>query len=173
MRRSKGSYSVLLYLIFVLLQVFVCNCVNLSPLVTLTVLPALMLCLPLTCAVVPAMLIAFATGLAVDFLGDGIIGLNALALVPVAYLRKLIIGNVLGKDIVIRKDGFSFRKNGFMKVFTALFFCQILFLTVYILADGAGTRPLWFNLARFGASTGAGMIVGLIAVGTLTSSDRR
>ena len=173
MRKSRSPYFALLYLVFVILQMVICNWVNLSPLVSLTILPALILCLPLSVATVPAMFLAFVTGLAVDFLGDGVLGLNALALVPVAYMRKFLIGNILGKDIVIRGDGFSFRKNGILKVTSALFFSLIVFLTVYILADGAGTRPLWFNLARFGLSTLAGMIVGLLVVNTLTSSERR
>jgi len=172
MRNSSSSFG-LLYILLVAIQLVIFNYINLSPLVTISLLPVIVFCIPLTKGTIPTMIIAFITGLAVDFLGDGLLGLNAASLVPVAFCRITIVRSVLGKDLVIRQDSFSIKKCGFSKILSAVFFVTIIYLTPYILADGAGTRPLWFNLARFGLSSAASMIVGLIALHVLTKEDRR
>ena len=56
-------------------------------------------------------------------------------------------------------------------------FIAILFLIIYIWADGAGTRPLWFSGARFAASLAGGYILSLFVASILaperTSGTRR
>ena len=44
---------------------------------------------------------------------------------------------------------------------------QALFLIIYIWADGAGTRPLWFGGLRFAVSMVGGYILSLIVAGIL------
>ena len=78
----------LLYFLMVLGQMVLCNFADLSPYVMLTMLPAMVICIPLTVSTPLCMLIAFATGLSVDWLSEGLIGINAAALVPVALMRK-------------------------------------------------------------------------------------
>ena len=41
-------------------------------------------------------------------------------------------------------------------------------MAIYIIADGAGTRPLWFNVARFFASVASSYLLSLIIVKALT-----
>ena len=48
-----------------------------------------------------------------------------------------------------------------------------LFLVLYLWADGAATRPLLFNLIRFGVSLAAGMLLGIAVVDMLMPDDRR
>jgi len=171
--RNSGSSFGLLYILLVAIQLVIFNYINLSPLVTISLLPAIVFCIPLSRGTVSAMIIAFITGIATDFLGDGLLGLNAFALVPVAFMRKALVKSVLGKELVIRQDDFSIKKCGFSKIFSALFFVTITYLTIYILADGAGLRPLWFNLTRFALSTAASLVVGLIALHILTKENKR
>jgi len=76
----------LTYTIIVIAQMLICNYLHLSHYVTVSILPVAILCLPSRVESIPAMLIAFATGLAVDLLSDGLTGLNTLALVPVAAM---------------------------------------------------------------------------------------
>ena len=166
----RKSYTTLVYLLLVVVQILLCNYFHVTPYITLSILPIMILCLPLKISTVAAMIIAFVTGLSVDFLAEGLIGINALALVPVAYVRKSLIGFVFGEDLISRGEDFSIRKNGLGEVSMAILLVQSLFL---IAADGAGTRPFWFNAARFGASLAAGYLVALLLVDTLVPDSRK
>lgn len=161
----------LMYILMVVGQMFICNYFHLSMYVSLTILPAIMLCIPLSAGTITAMLIAFASGLAVDALSDSVLGLNALSLVPVALCRKPVIRLFLGDEIIERKESFSFRQNGFMKIAGMTAICLSVFLLIYITADGAGVRPLWFNAARFAASLTCSWLLSLLVVNILTSAD--
>ena len=59
----------------------------------------------------------------------------------------------------------------------ALIMAQSLFLAIYIWADAAGTRPLWFCALRFAASLAAGYILSIFVAQILaperTSGVRR
>ena len=112
----KGQNFGLLFFLLVIGQVILCNFTNLGPYVTLTMLPAMILCVPLTVSTPLCMILAFATGLTVDWLAEGLIGINAAALVPVALLRKPLVRFFLGEDLITRGDSFSFRKNGIGKI---------------------------------------------------------
>ena len=169
----RKSYTPLVYLLLVVVQILLCNYFLVTPYITLSILPIMILCLPLKISTVAAMIIAFVTGLSVDFLAEGLIGINALALVPVAYVRKSLIGFVFGEDLISRGEDFSIRKNGLGEVSMAILLVQSLFLIIYIAADGAGTRPFWFNAARFGASLAAGYLVALLLVDTLVPDSRK
>ena len=164
------------YLVFVVLtivQMLICNYFHLSPYLMLSILPVMVLCIPLRVGTVGAMVIAFATGLVVDLLAEGTLGLNTLALVPVAYARKGVIRLVFGEELFARKEDFSVRKNGFGKVAVAIFIVQALFLLVYIWADSAGTRPFSFNVIRFGVSLIAGWVVSLLIIDILAPDTRK
>lgn len=168
-----GQNFGLLYCLLLVCQVLLCNYFQFTPYAMLTLLPAMILCVPLTVSTVGCMFLAFASGLAVDWLAEGIIGLNASALVPVALLRKPVIRIFFGEDLITRKDSFSLRKYGMAKVSAAVITCLVVFLTIYIFLDGAGTRPLWFNLIRGGVTLLCSYLVSMIVVNTLTPDDRK
>lgn len=163
----------LLYFLMVLGQMVLCNFADFSPFVMLTMLPAMVICVPLSVSTPACMLLAFATGLSVDWLSEGIIGINAASLIPVALMRKPLIRFFLGEDIITRSDSFSFRKNGLSKISFILIISTLIFLSIYVFLDGAGTRPAWFNLTRTGASLACDLILALIVTGILTTDDRR
>ncbi len=163
----------LMYILLAIIQILICNYCQFSPLLVLSVLPVMILCLPLSVGTIPAMLIAFATGLAVDWLSEGLLGLNALSLVPVAAVRKPIMQLFFGKDLIDRKDSLSFRKNGFGKISAAILTFHAIFLAIYITADGAGMRPFWFNLARFGISEASGYLISVIVASSLIPDDKK
>lgn len=164
----------LLYILLVIIQILITNYCRFSTLTTVSILPVMILCLPLSVGTIPAMFIAFATGLATDWLSEGILGLNALALVPVAAVRKPVILLFLGKDLIERQEPISIQKNGLAKIFGAIVVLQAVFLAVYIMADGAGVRPFWFNAARFAVSLAAGAVLSMIvAVTSLVPSGKK
>ena len=149
----------LMYILLLTGQILICNFINSGPYVMLSILPAIVLCLPPGIPAIVLMLIAAVSGLAVDWLAEGVIGLNMAAL--------------FGKEHSERGDGFSIKKNGFSKISAAIIICQAIFLSIYIVIDGAGTRTFLFNLARFAASLLCGFLLSIPVVNMLTSGERQ
>lgn len=163
----------LVYVLMVIAQMIICNYFHFTPYIMLSILPALVLCIPLSKNTLTAMLIAFATGLAVDALSEGVFGINTLALVPVALLRKAIVSFVMGEDHISREEDFSFNRDGFGKISMAVIIVLSIFLTIYILVDGAGTRTFWFNIGKFGASLACSYPLSLGIVKVMMPNDRK
>ena len=149
---KNGNNFKLLYCLLLICQIVLCNFSPLGPYITLSLLPAMIFCIPMSISTAVCMIIAFGSGLAVDWLSEGLIGINAASLVPVALARKSIVRIFFGEDLITRGDSFSVNKYGTAKVSAALMSSIAVFLLFYVILDGAGTRPMWFNLAYFGAS---------------------
>lgn len=170
--RTNQNFGIL-YILLLICQIVLCNYSPVGPYVMLSLLPAMILCIPLKIGTAGCMLIAFASGLSVDWLSEGLIGINAAALVPVALARKPIMRIFFGEDLITRGDSFSFNKYGVAKVSAAIVTSISIFLIIYIMLDGAGTRPMWFNLAYFGASLLADWLLCLLVTNLLTPDDRK
>lgn len=169
----RGQNFRLYYFLLLIGQILLCNYFPFGMYVVLSLLPAMILCVPLTVGTAGCMLIAFASGLAVDWLSEGLLGINAAALVPVALLRKPFIRLFLGEDLITRKDSFSFRKNGAGKISMTMILALAVFLGIYIFLDGAGTRPVLIDLARFAASLICCWPLALLVTDILTPDDRK
>ena len=163
----------LLFFLMVLGQMVLCNFADFSPYIMLTMLPAMIMCIPTTISTAVCMLIAFASGLAVDWLSEGLIGLNAAAAVPVALLRNGAIKIFLGEDLITRGDRFSIKKNGLFKIAVVMFTALVVYLGIYVFLDGAGTRPAWFNFTRLGLSTICCLALSFIVINILSPDDRK
>lgn len=169
--RKMGFFAV--YVILVVAQLLLSNYFHLTQYILLTILPVMVLCIPLKVPTSLSMLIAFATGLVVDLLSEGLLGLNALALVPVAFARKEMVRLIFGEELLSRGEDFSVRRSGLGSVLLAITLAQAIFLIIYIWADSAGTRPFWFNFVRFLCSLVAGVLVSLLVVDTLAPDSRK
>lgn len=140
------------YLLLLSAQILLWNYFNFTPLLMMAILPVMILCLPLGCSVNTTLLIAFASGFAADFLVAGPLGLTILALVPVAFLRRPILKLVFGGELLSRSEDVSSKRLGKNKMLIADMLANALFLLIYIIADSAGTSPLWAMAAKFLAS---------------------
>ena len=169
---KRGDFW-LAYGLLLLAQLLLSNYFHITPYITLTLLPVMVLCLPIRINTIGAMLIACLSGLTIDILSEGVLGLNALALIPVAYLRRSLVNLIVGPELFARKEDFSVGRYGFGKVAVALLLSLLLFLVIYIWADGAGTRPLWFNGLRLAASLVASFLVSLLTLGVLAPDPRK
>ena len=163
----------LIYIILLICQVMLCNYTNLGPYIMLTLLPAMILCLPTKINAITCLIIAFASGFATDWLADGLLGLNVAALLPAALIRKGTIRIFMGEDLIVRNDSFSIKKNGLGKVSISLITLTAIFLTVYIFLDGAGSRPFLFCAIKFGVSLVCTWGLGLLVIKALTTDDRK
>ena len=169
----KKSGFWLVYLFLLVAQLLLSTYANFSPYVIVTLLPVMVLCMPIRVSTYVALVVAFASGLTVDFLSEGLLGLNALALVPVAFARNAIIRLIFGEELFAREEDFSIHRSGFGKVAVAIFLSTALFLVVYVWADAAGTRPFLFNAIRFAASLAVSTGVSFLVVNLLAPDSRK
>ena len=116
------------YILLVIAQMILSNYFHFTPLVMLTILPVMILCMPTKVNTFWAMVIAFATGLAVDWLAEGTLGINAMSLVPVAFVRKTLIGMIFGIEPFEQKENLTINKYGFARMSFAILILTALFL---------------------------------------------
>lgn len=170
--KTTQNYS-LIFVLLIICQIFLSNYTCLGPYILLTMLPTMILCLPIGMNPVVSMLIAFACGFFTDLLSEGLLGLNTAALLPAAFCRRGIVRIFLGEDLITRKDNFSIKKNGLSKVSLAQLSISAIFLATYILLDGAGTRPFWFCATKFIVSLACCWALGILVINILTVDDRK
>jgi len=162
------------YLLLFLAQVAMWNYFNFTPYVFVAFLPAMILCLPIARGTVPAMVIAFLTGLAADFLVTGQLGLTSLALVPVGLARAGVIRLVFGSELYARGEELSFHRQGWQKFLASIVILTALFLILHIWVDSAGMYSLGFCALKFCASLPVSAAVSMaIAYIMLEETDER
>ncbi len=161
----------IIYTVLAVCQMVICNYFNFTPLVSLSILPAMVVCIPLRVSTPWTMLIAFLTGLLVDLGAGNILGLSAFALVPVALCRAGTLRMFLGHDIVERPQNLSFKAKGFAKISGVCIVSVSIFFILYVIADSAGTRPFLFNLTHFLASALVSWAVSLAVVAALSPNE--
>lgn len=169
----KQSRFFVIFALLAVAQILLNNYLNLSQWVVVTLLPAMIMCIPQRINSVLTMLIAFGVSLLVDFFSTGVMGLTAVALVPVALLRNPLLHLVFGTEIFERQENISIGRHGILKIALVQALALLVYLIIYIIADGAGTRPVWFNLVRLLLSTIVGTAVSILTFVILSSEDSR
>ena len=153
----------LLYLVLVfLLQLVLSDYVHPGPYVLLTLLPFLILHIPLSRSPHVVMLIAFALGLGVDVLSDGVPGLNAFAAVLSAAPRRFFYRILVNSDRQDTTDVPRLREVGPAKFAKYLGALTLLFVAAYVVLDCVSFRPAGFVLLKFAASAAASLLLGLL-----------
>lgn len=168
----KQNY-LMMFLLILGVQLLICNYLHVSAFLTLSILPCAILLMPTRYSPAAAMVLAFAAGIAVDTLAEGVSGLNALALVPVAGARRWICGSIFGKELAVTGEDVSMMKYGTGKMALATAIAQSIFLLIYIWADGASARPFFFNALRFSISLIVGTLVSLLIANLLDPNERK
>lgn len=169
----KDNRFILTFILMLVLQLVLTKYCQIGPYIYISILPAMILCMPTGKDSWWVMTVAFLAGILVDGLADGPLGLNAAALVPVAAFQKKVIKTFIDEDLVTRHYSFSFRQYGFGKIATALSIEQAIYFIIYVFADSAGTRSIGFNLLKILLSFIVSMIFGLISVNVLAPRPRR
>ncbi|MCR5548424.1 MAG: hypothetical protein K6F25_06705 [Bacteroidales bacterium] len=168
----KKPGFLVLYLLLIIAQVLLNNFSFFERYVLVTFLPAMIMCIPVDKGTIFCMAVAFMTGFAVDFLGDGMLGLTSLSLVPVALARNGVISLVFGSELFARGENISLRKQGVGKMILGTLLMTAIFLAVYITADGAGTMPFLYNLAKGGVSLFVSTALSFFIAHFLTSDEK-
>ena len=138
-----------------------------------TLLPVLVAVLPLYTRTGTAMLIAFAAGFAVDWLSDGVLGLNMASLVPVALLQKPLVRLFIGEDTVVRTEALSVKKAGWGRLLALSMVSTAVFLLLYVALDGAGERTFGFSALRFACSLAASLPLIAIVIHIFSTRNTR
>lgn len=145
----RNSGLIIIYLIFIVAQIILNNVFNLSQYIILSFLPAMIVCLPSQSNTGINLLIAFAIGFIVDFFSTGMVGMTAVALLPVAFVRNTLLTFIFGEEYFSRRDDIMSDIQGIRRTIICVEISLLLYLLIYIIVDSAGTRPFGFNLLRF------------------------
>lgn len=157
-RLSNTLYCTLVFL----LQLVLTDYVHLGPYVFLCLVPYLILQIPLSRSVHVVMLIAFAIGLGLDILSDGVPGLNAFAAVLAAAPRKFFYRRLVNSDRQDKTEIPLPGETGLLKYLKYLAAVTALYLAAYVVLDCVSFRPAEFVLLKFAASTAASILLALL-----------
>lgn len=156
MNRYAVKYTILL-----IIQILLINYLSVSQFVMVVFMPVMILCLPSRVSTTKAMIIAFFSGLAVDFLSASSLGLCSAALVLSAFARKFVCTLIFGSELFARGETITFARQGWKKIYVSNLILSALFFLVFIAIDSAGTRPLWIDAVKFVASLLIGSLVSI------------
>lgn len=167
----KKPADILFFILVFILQLVLSDYVHPGPWVYLCLVPFLLMCIPLTRSPHVAMLLAFAIGLGVDVLSNGVPGLNAFAAVLAVAPRKFFYRLLVNADRQDRTEIPLPRETGMVKYLKYLGVLTAIYLAGYIALDCISFRPAHFILLKFAASWAAAMVAALLL--TLPLQNRK
>ena len=162
------SRFTLVFILTVIAQILLNVFCNFTPLISISMLPMLILMLPVGKSTTFALLLSFVTGLVVDFLSTGTLGLTSIALLPVAAMRQPILRLVFGEEIFSRRENVSIARQGWPKMSVAIAFALLLYFIVSVLFDSSFSRSFGFSAGRILLSVIVSVLLCLLIVGPLT-----
>lgn len=166
-RRADIAYLALLFL----LQLVLSDYVHLGPWVCLCLIPLLILHIPLSRSPHVVMLIAFALGLGLDVLSDGVPGLNAFAAVLTAAPRKFFYRALINADRQDKTQVPHIGQTGLVKYLKYLSVLTAIYLAACTLLDCISFRPAVFIFVRFVISWTASTLLCLLLALPLKSRN--
>lgn len=162
----KSSRFIICFVLMLAIQLVLARYAQ-TPHMYICMLPAMIMCLPMALPTWLCCVIAFACGMSVDFLADGMLGLNAAALLPVALCNKYFVGTFINSDIVERNYSFSFWQNGLGKIGGTLLLHVLIYSVIYTLLDTLDSRDITFILIKMLCSILASTVFGLVVINIL------
>ena len=158
---NKSLKFIFVGVILLLIQLITDEYINVFPLLHIVVFPLLIIILPNNIKPVLLMLIAFLYGLIIDATSDGVIGLNASALVAVAFFKQPLLYAMLNKSNIVEMPIVS---GKYMKMSLYICLCAILysiFFLLYIILDGISLNDILYSLIRFAVDLVVNLLIAL------------
>ena len=168
----RNGRFILLYLLILAVNVAVEAICDVSALVVLSVLPALVVSIPVRFNTHFAMCMAFLTGLAMDFLAGGCLGVNACALTLVGALRRPLLARAFGDEFLERGESISITRQGLAKCLAVLVLACGVFLLAYFIVDGAGMRPFGLSVLGYALSLALSVACSTVVLSILQPERR-
>ena len=150
--------------LLIICQILLSEYVNIWPLLYIAIFPQFIILLPPAINKIVHLLIAFVLGMAIDIFADGVLGLNAAALVAMAYVRPSFLKITLSKANLDTTDNQPLLPRTVeIQKLAMLNGCMLaIFFLVYILLDSAGSFPLWYTILKIAVCTTVNCIISLI-----------
>lgn len=153
----RTGYYILLFAVVALLQIFFFNNLLLWSCFAPMVYVAFVVMLPLSASAIAVLLAGLAMGVTMD-LTMGTAGLNTIATLAVAYLRRPILNLTLGADIV-RDGGLpTMSRMGSYQFWQYITIVVVLHGVVFFGFEAFTTNYLWYQFLRFLVSTAASVV---------------
>ena len=145
---KSNLWNIILYVLIFVLQVLICNYVDIGAYVYICLIPLIVTGIPMKIDVRITMLAAFGIGLMLDIFSSGVVGLNAASATMLAAFRKPLFNFTVNKEHRYSVEVPSIRNIGLNNYIVYSTVCALLYLTTYTLLDCASFRPLLFILLR-------------------------
>lgn len=144
----SGTRYIIVGFVVLIIQLLICEFVNIWPPIYITILPLFILLLPTSLSTIVLLPSAFALGILVDALADGILGLNAASLTATAYTKMFFINRLTKYDSRELSEGIEEFSKKSSKMFLLILFSYIVFFIFYTLLDGIGSGNILFVTIR-------------------------
>ncbi len=150
MRRNQW---ILIAILLVIVQILFDGLVHTGIYLCLFPVLFIIINLPYKYKTLPTLLIAFALGLFVDMMGNGVIGLNAAAATAVAFCRQGLLQMIAGQFIIDKSERPDLFSLGYIKITGYSAICSSIYLTVFVITETGGFSNFLVSLARISIST--------------------
>lgn len=150
--------------LLIVCQILLSEYVNIWPVLYIAIFPQFIILLPPAMDKMAYMIAAFALGLATDIFADGVLGLNAAALVAIAYARPLLLKAVFSRTGIDSTENMPlltrFVEPRKLLLLNALML--LIFFAVYVMLDSAGSLPLWYAILKIILCVAINSIISII-----------
>ncbi len=155
--------------LLIICQILLSEYVNIWPVLYIAIFPQFIILLPPLLNRSLHMLIAFALGMMVDIFADGVPGLNAAALVAMAYCRPFILKLVLTRGVIESSDNLPLLPRSVepQKLAALNALMLTIFFTVYVLLDSAASFTFWYTLLKIAVCIVVNTVISLICSSAL------
>lgn len=145
----KGNlWNIILYCLIFILQILICNYVDIGAYVYICILPLIIINIPMKTNINVTMLASFGIGLLLDMFAGGVMGLNAAAATMLGAFRGPVFRNTVNKEHRFTIDVPSIRNIGLNNYSIYVTACLLIYLTTYTVLDCISLRPFLFILMR-------------------------
>lgn len=150
--------------LMVVCQILLSEYVNIWAILYIAIFPQFIILLPPSMNRSLHLIVAFLLGLCIDFFADGVLGLNAAALVAMAYTRPFFLKLTLSKGNMDNAEGLPLTPKTveIPKLIMLNTLMLAVFFTAYILLDSAAGFSLWYTLLKIGICVAVNSIITII-----------
>ena len=145
---KNNIWNILLYALVFILQVLICNYLDVGAYIYICLIPLLILGIPLKTNINITILAGFGTGLLLDVFSGGVLGLNAAAATMVAAFKGIIYDKLINRDHRYNTETPSISSIGLESYLLYLTVCTLIYLLIYTFLECLGVRPFFFILFR-------------------------
>lgn len=133
----------------ILIQILISGYINIWPVLYIAVFPFVIIILPQQINKFLLLVLAALLGLAVDFISDGILGLNAAAATALAFFKDPILRLTVSKTSLDNLSGVTEYALGSSKFILYTVLLYSVFFLFYMGLDSIGYYTFGYTLLRF------------------------